>query len=665
MSSKRPVFLLVIFLVSLSFILYHDTITFFPSFIHAWTQSERYAVSLQFLNNGFDFLHPATFNLQTVNGITRIDLPLDEFIAALLMKLFASTAPVIFRLYTLVLSITGLTFLYLTVKKITGSEFKSWIAAVFVFLSPVYTYYQAGFIPCVPALSFVFIAYYFFFEYKLTLKRINFYLCILFFLLAALIRIPFFILFFAIVFQQAFNWVRHKKIVVFEAVSCAAAFAVFAIYYRYNVHLGTIYGNMFLNTFLPAKNAAEFKEILVKVYHYWMLQYFTIWHYIMMLICSVITLITFFAKKAAVFQAQKTLLFNLIITSAAAGLYFLLMSRQYYDHDYYFLDSLFIPVVLLFVLTISFVQTDRFFGKIIMGAFVVFAVFMFRDSRKNQCERYTREPWDRVEISSANFRGSAQFLDSIGIPKSAKMLVIDSYSTNIALYLMDRKGYTVYQTSRDDASFMLFWAKWDYVVIQDLFLFSDVLKYYPIAASVIEPLAGNGKITVYKKRAQIKKDALRKFLQIDIKDIVFKAKETFDEPLDLHSFGNSKIYYSSFFGSKAAAFDPQAEFGTALKINAADFKKRDHLKLYAAADILRSENSDVQIAASITNGGKVIYYQSYKLDDYYHIKNAVQKNEFQFVLPMLSSVNDELSVYLWNPSHASFSYDNFEVIIYR
>ena len=89
-SNNKTIPVLVVVLLVLSCWFYHSTITLFPSFIHAWTQSERYALSLGFLNNGMDFFHPCTYNLQTIGGITRVDFPINEYIVALIMKVSGS-----------------------------------------------------------------------------------------------------------------------------------------------------------------------------------------------------------------------------------------------------------------------------------------------------------------------------------------------------------------------------------------------------------------------------------------------------------------------------------------------------------------------------------------------------------------------------------------------
>ena len=661
-SNTRTVPLLTLFLLLVSFLLYKSSITLPPSFIHAWTQSERYAIALQFLNNGFDIFHPATFNLQTVDGITRMDLPLNEFIVAILMKLLGTTSPVIFRLYTICIGILGIIFLYLLTKRITGSETKSWLAAAFVFFSPIFSFYQAGFIPCVPAISFVLIAYYFLYRYKTSPQRKYFYFCLLFLLLAALIRLPFLIFLLGFFIQQAFLFLRRRNVILFELYSFTTAFTIFILYYLYNVHLGRVYGNMFLNKFLPASNFSMFKEIIGRMYNHWSLQYFTLWHYLLLTVALVAALVNYYRRKQVV---NKSIWFNLLIVGCGEALYFLLMSSQYFDHDYYFLDSFFVPVVLLFVLCLNSLPEKKnslFFFSLT----AVFIMFMFSDSLKEQKKRYTAEPWDRVELTRQNYAGAEKFLDSIGIPAEAKILVIEAYSTNIPLYMMNRKGYTVYQTNRDNAEYALFHTKWDYVVIQDVFLFSDVLRYYPIVASVLEPVAGNGKITIYKQSKQVNAMSVSNFLSKNRQEIIYQNKITFEEEkVDGHFGGVNKIAYCSELLSNAAILNSETEFGVGFHATPNDFKTRSDIKIGASWTIFQTKPSDIQAVVSVSNNGNTVYYQSYKIGDYYKHGKGKQKVAFEFMVPQFKNVNDMLSIYLWNPSHSFLYYDDMEVVIYK
>ncbi|MBL0327825.1 MAG: glycosyltransferase family 39 protein [Bacteroidetes bacterium] len=662
-ANKKSILLLVLFLFAVSALLYRTTIFLPPSFIHAWTQSERYAIALQFLQNGFDIFHPATFNLQTLDGVTRMDFPLNEFIVALLMKLFGTTSPIVFRLYTICISITGLTFLYLLAKKMTQSELKSWVVVAFVFFSPLYTYYQAGFIPCVPAIAFVFIAYYFFHAYKTEGNKTHFYWSILFFLLAALIRLPFLIFLIGLVMQQSYVAIKQKKIVKQEVIAFLLAFILFGMYFRYNVHIGIVYGNMFLDKFLPAKSFSEFIVIIQYIYDHWLLQYYTFWHLVLLVLAVALTFLSFRRTRSI---ENKAMWFNLFFVGGGAVLYFLLMAAQYFDHDYYFLDSLFVPVVLLFLLSIKNISIETETRKLFFFFFsVICMMFMFGDSRKNQRERYTAGNDDRVEITRKNFEGAATFLDQIGIPADSKMLVIDAYSTNIPLYMMNRKGYTVYQTNRDNAAITLFWSKWDYVVIQDQFLFSDVLRYYPIVASVIEPVAGNGKITVYKRSTGFKRKSIEELLQLEKKQVVANEFTDFEKNENKHFTGFDQVMYSEKFRSSVSKLDTLIEFGVSYQVGVNELNSKNNLSLKVGFDFMSQDLTGIKVVVTTANRGKTKHYQSCLLADFYKGSSGIQKGEFYFNLPAFYNANDILSVYLWNPANKKLQYDNFRVAIYK
>jgi len=644
-SDKKSVLIIVLLLLGLSVLLYESTINLFPSFIHAWTQSDRYAIALRFLDNGFDFFHPATFNLQTIEGITRVDFPINEFIVAISMKFFGSTAPFFFRVYTLSISIIGLAYLYLFAKKITSSEIKSGLVVLFVFFSPVYFYYQIGFLPSIPAISCTFAGYYYFFSYKESEQKKHFLFAIAFFLLAALMRFPFVIFLVAILLQQVFMALKDKKIKRIEVISFSSAFIVFVGYYLYNVHLGRIYGNMFLDFLLPAKNFSELKEIISEMIHHWGLHYFTFSHYALLFVSISATAILFL-KRSSLLVEEKRQWFQLLIVFCGTGLYFLLMARQYFAHDYYFLDSFFVPVVLLLVFSVNSIKMETTFLKFLWtGIFVIQVVLFYVFSQKIQAERYYSGPWDRTEITRQNFIGTETYLDGRGISKDAKILVIDAYTTNVPLILMNRKGYTVLGTTAKNISTSLFWSDWDYVAIQDIYLVSDVIKSYPIITSMLERIGGNGKVSFYKKSDKMRLKSLKSFLGI--------SKET--------TFFNSGKTDSISF-----KFNPDIEYGLTISIKAAELKNEKDLKALVVSDFEGDQLLDkLQVVAAITNKDKTVYYQNFFLSDYFKQSIGKQKMEFQFVLPAFETPDDELKIYLWNPGKINFEHSNWEVIVYK
>lgn len=665
--SNKSFLILLLILAVLSIFLYHSTISLFPAFVHSWTQSERYALSLGFLNNGFDLFHPCTYNLQTIEGITRVDLPINEYIVAIIMKISGSTAPAIFRIYTLTISIIGCLFLYLLSLKINRSEIRSWTIALIAFLSPVYTYYQAGFLPSVPAISFIFIGYYYYYSYLETGKRKQFYIALFFILLAALIRIPFVIYLVALLVHMMWTVLRSRKIVFHELLSIFICFVLFFSYYRYNIHLGRMYGNMFLDELLPARNMEEFKDIIKQIKNIWLFQYQNIAYYLLLALGSILMVIHFIRKKEIRSQ-QSHFLFHSLILSCGALLYFLVMMRQFFDHDYYFLDSLFVPSIFLLIGTSSFTPLETLRSKIIWSALSTIALFYsFIANQTNQQERYKTYEWDRVEISRQNFIGSAQYFDSIGIDKNAKILVIDAYSTNIPLILMNRKGYTVYQTNRDDAFLPLIKYKWDYVVIQDQFLISDVLHYYPIIQQMIERIDGNGKISIYKKSKDYTLKSLEEFLNIQKKNALYNKKFSFDETTQPDGIVAEQIAQTNevFRTAPSAAFlNKDMEYGNIANIKGASFENKQvkaFLQFYLKhPEALRS----IQLVSTVTQNDSMINYQSVDLRKFSKTNGQWNKVELLFVPPPLKE-GDKWALYIWNKEQEEIYYDDLEVTIYE
>jgi hypothetical protein len=275
-----------------------------------------------------------------------------------------------------------------------------------------------------------------------------------------------------------------------------------------------------------------------------------------------------------------------------------------------------------------------------------------------------------VETSRSNFEGSEKFLDSLGISRDAKMLVIDSYSTNIPLYMMNRKGYTVYQTNRDNPLIALFQAKWDYVVIQDQFLFSDVLKYYPVVASVIEPLAGNGRITVYRRSQPLRKRSIEELLQLKKKKCLMEETADFEGGPKGHFTSNDGDLWSEHKDAYAV-LAPDVEYGVSFKVGANELKNKSNVSIKVSFDFFFTDLSGLKIVATTANEGKTISYQSYALRDFYKEsaqeraqQGAFQQEVFYFTLPAFHNANDILSVYLWNPDKKTGGYDNFKVVVY-
>ena len=251
----------------------------------------------------------------------------------------------------------------------------------------------------------------------------------------------------------------------------------------------------------------------------------------------------------------------------------------------------------------------------------------------------------------------------------AKILVIDAYTTNAPLILMNRKGYTVLGTTAKNISASLFGTNWDYVAIQDVYLVSDVIKSYPFITSIIERVGGNGKVSFYKRSDKIQQKSLKQFLKITDKNTLYHTLVTFDsirgffEP-HVSSMGESFVTKNHI--SLFTMLNDKTEFGTTVSIKAFELKNESNLKILVCCDVLANDLIDnIQLVATVRNKSKTVVYQNFFLKDYFNRSPEWKRMEFQFVLPAFETPDDEVGVYFWNPGKMNFSYDNFEVIIYK
>ena len=345
------------------------------------------------------------------------------------------------------------------------------------------------------------------------------------------------------------------------------------------------------------------------------------------------------------------------------------MQRQYLAHDYYFLDSFFIPIILLSVFLIRNIPLHSFKQKTyFISLFIAFTLLAFKTNMSVQASRYETGSWDRVEITHQNFIGTEAYLDSLGISKNAKILVIDAYSTNIPLILMNRKGYTVMLTSKKQIATALFFCKWDYVAIQETYLVSDVLENYPIITSLLEKIGGTGKVSFYEWSKTKKRKSLKEFLGIAPDHILYNRTVSFNDTLDVSHFSeiNHALKANGVNNSNFAVLDSTSEYGTTFSIKAYELKNYSNLKILVTIRILSDKTlAGLQLVNSISNSQETICYQTFMFSDYMKPAPVWKMLSFLFILPPFKTADDELKIYLHNPSKSQLYYDDMEVLIYK
>ena len=379
-------------------------------------------------------------------------------------------------------------------------------------------------------------------------------------------------------------------------------------------------------------------------------------------------MIFYFVKKKKIETFQKQIFELGLIALIGAIIYAFLLLKQFPNHDYYFYDT-FYPVIIIFILfAISLIPTNQKANKQIFSIilFSVFSVIMIFASKSIQEKRKDTGDWDRVEITKQNFLGVDKYLDSIGIPKNAKMLVIDAYTTNAPLILMNRKGYTVLNTSKENIIQSLTW-NYDYIVIQNCFLLSDVVKNYPEIINYLKKVDGNNKITIYKYLKTPQETNILSFLDLDKQKPVWIKTNNFDTLQDScwrNTDTTSEIYYSK---PVAGVLKANNEFGISLNIaNSKEIYEKECLLSFNAVFYTKNEITKCKskIVLSIDNAGKNVYYRTYDINTLIQKNNKWEDVFLLFTIPKVESINNQISIYIWDPDKSGIFYDNISVSLY-
>ena len=454
-------FIAIVVIVVIGVLIQFRFMNEFPAYIHAWAQDDRYAIAVGFLGNGFDLFHPETmiYNKQfpdwwqtaSDSTITAVDFPIHEYVVAVLMRIFGTSSPIVFRMWTLICSFIGLFFLYNIGYQITNDWIKSTFLTVIAMTAPVYAYYFNGFLPGIPAFAFGLVGLWAYLRYVKTNSLRYFHIGVGFVTLSMLMRTTFAIEFVAILCFETLRIFRKESKFFDKLPSVIMSVAVFTAYFLWNTHLRREYGSLFLSELLPAANLEEAKEIISDTKKNWEFQYFqkTQYHiFIVLFAIAVWSWIHGIFKHRTNGNHEKTrhkthLIWLPLIYIFGCFLFTIAMMRQLTNHDYYFIDTFFMPILLLFALFLGSFPKSNGFKSAIISLVIFGAISTFMVSKVQETQVSRRNSNDRAYRSYLNFVDSDKFLDSLGVPADAKILSLYSYPQNGSFIQMHRKGYTI------------------------------------------------------------------------------------------------------------------------------------------------------------------------------------------------------------------------------
>ena len=443
----------ILFIALLCFV-YRDcqifnTMPLRPQGIHMWAMCDRASVARNYAEESMNFFKPRTNCTLGGDGVTGMEFPLVNYIAAILYKLFGFHEW-LYRLVSLVIVSTGLFFASLMASKILNNFFLG-ISAVFLWmLSPTLDYYIPSFLPDTSSLGFVLIAWFFIFRYIHSSQRRDVYLFALFASLASLIKITSLIsavVILCLVILDCFSFFskeenaralfKEKKILL---LGISVVFLSTLAWYMYSGMLNShSVQPVFTMAMHPNFNLGMIKRELSLISNWFSSYYSSRFFY--PLFASVLLAIIFWRK------VNRLLASIVILLYTGAICFFILMMEQFVDHDYYIIALL--PAIFFHMVMIFDLVKKLFPPKVLKFAIIPalgFLILCQANYAKGQLQRRD-EGLNFGEYSNMDFRAFYDiepYMRKIGIKREDKVAVIYDPSMNISLYYMNVKGWSIH-----------------------------------------------------------------------------------------------------------------------------------------------------------------------------------------------------------------------------
>ena len=426
-----------------------------PQSVHKWRQSDCASIALNYYQDGMNPMHSETHNLTSDGGTSgkslTSEVPILYFAVAALYHLFGYH-DYIYRIFNTLLFFLGLFFLFRLMRFILNDTFWSMSLALLVFTAPVLVYYGNNFLPNSSALAFSMAGWYYFTRYLYDSKMKWFYISVVFFFVAAMLKVTALFSLFAItgIFFLDITGIKkvkpEGKLFSKPAQQIGAIVSVFlligiwlAYVHSFNQKHGCSY---FSTNIFPIwdLSGAEIKGVLENVSKLWLPDYYHFSVLLLLAACFGFLLINF--KKA-----NNVLIFGTIILFAECIAYILLQFWTFADHDYYTIDMYILPVLIM-ISTSDLL--NRHFSKIFKSVFVktgfaIFLLFNIYYAHKQLNNRY--EGWMNDYPQNKDLYTITPYLRQIGITPQDTVISIPDMS-HLSLYLMNQKGWTEYTDTK-------------------------------------------------------------------------------------------------------------------------------------------------------------------------------------------------------------------------
>ncbi len=614
---RRALALLVLAWIIISWWWYRHTIGTAPTGHHAWAMGDYYAMALRFVEEGFNIFRAQTFNLQTRDGVTASDLPLPAWLTALSMSILHTTSPWVFRGLTGCVSLLGLIFFFRTLYEGGVAPLRAAVITVLMGSLSGWVYYHQSMLPSPWALSTflggLWALQRFVMADEASGQRLRYAIYMTVGVtLAALIRKPF-ILYMAVLtfWMWRRHWANRKIWLVW-----GSGILVFALWQVHERYLMAYYGSIFLRSTMSAESLSQTWQLTMEALKKWGLVWFSPLQLVWLLAVTIIGVV-FREKKLSEppRQLDKWLFFSFVGVGVA---YFLLMLRQFIDHDYYALDS-FYPALLLGA-ALGAMATQRIKWIFGLECLLLIAALFWAKKSVNWYGELVQSK--AGETTNQAYQHSRDLLQNLQVPLDARMMVFEAYSFNLPLVGMRRTGYCL-MTSRPEEQEKYLAMQPEYAVCLDTFFVSEVVNDNPAIFHELAYVGGDASLLVFQPRP-LPDQSLEQLLSDQWQLLTDTTVASDNEYLLSHSFPMQSGHKILLHGR--ISLDQPGE----LVATAAFFQQNKKMAIVEKPVRLRQRNTFI--------------FRSTDL-----------------LIPAVEA--DEMRIYLWNPERRKVAFQEFRISV--
>lgn len=460
---KRSTLYFFIFLFLVSLLYGYIEIFFkYPSYHHLWRQSDCLSITLNYSKENLNFFTPEIHWVGDKDGRTISEFPIIYYSVAQLWKIFGQKE-FIFRLINILIVFSGLYCLFRFTREFLSDTFWAIFIPLFLFSSPILAYYTNNFLADAPALGLSMVGGYFFWKAFSGSKKRWFYLSMVIFLLAGLIKISALLLFVSLfilhlyvilIYKKEKTWMTKVWRIVPYLIVTVFIYAWYSYAAYYNKHN---LSGIFLQGLLPIWNIdhATITKLWTTYHKETIPAYFPLAGFYFDLLIFM-CLFVFYKVINRFF-----LFLNLLIFLGCVSL-LILLYQALTIHDYYSTNSLiFIPLPLLAMLDLIHRKYPRLLKNVVLKSVAVIGlIFLLYTAAITNRMKYNTRDWlvktnfiidshEMTEMQKFNdwfdsrymaLHKITPYLRNLNIQRTDRVFSIPDNSINITLYMMDQKG---------------------------------------------------------------------------------------------------------------------------------------------------------------------------------------------------------------------------------